>query len=247
MNTKEASPEEYSKFLDELVAEVKTMLKPGTFSDEQVLQTCKEVTEKVTEIELLALVDQQSRLCDRCATCCRLCSPIDMTDKELNTIMNRLGMKSNKFLKKFKITWSGDSNLYHMQAGPCPFLKEPNICTIYDIRPAACSGFPAQPMLSDVIDKNRSGGKIDLLPYCHVVKSWSAYRAAAALMRTNPKMQEFAKAFEPIMQKFQAQIDRTSDPTERLKLQYQLRRTLDKLLEEGFTKSQSTTKPDDAD
>ncbi|MCB0387964.1 MAG: YkgJ family cysteine cluster protein, partial [Winogradskyella sp.] len=35
-----------------------------------------------------------------------------------------------------------EDNDYVLQSVPCPFLGADNYCSIYDVRPKACSGFP---------------------------------------------------------------------------------------------------------
>ncbi|HXG06311.1 MAG TPA: hypothetical protein VNI77_03180 [Nitrososphaera sp.] len=91
---------------------------------------------------------------------------------EINRITKCLGIKSDKFLKKFNITWSGDSEMYHMKADPCPFFKERNIFTIYNIIPHSCSGLPALLMMGDVVGEEwRHDKHHDLLPCCKELQS----------------------------------------------------------------------------
>lgn len=131
--------------------------------------------------ELLSLMKNQDKWCDRCAACCRLPPKIDITTEEILRIAKFKKMSPAKLMKKYKISSTGgkrfedgpeDKRLiyYHIQGKPCTFFQEPNICTIYDVRPGACAGFPALGMIGSVLQ-----GKSDNIPYydyCHVIKKW---------------------------------------------------------------------------
>ena len=78
--------------------------------------------------------------CLACANCCKTMSPT-YTFKDLKRISTYLGMT----ISQFKTKW-----LYKDKEGdwlnvntPCQFLDtKTNMCNIYEIRPADCSGFP---------------------------------------------------------------------------------------------------------
>lgn len=78
--------------------------------------------------------------CLACANCCRTMTPT-YTFKDLQRISKHLDMT----IRQFKEKW-----LYKDRNGdwlnvstPCQFLdKKTNMCSIYEIRPADCAGFP---------------------------------------------------------------------------------------------------------
>lgn len=82
--------------------------------------------------------------CVACANCCRQMTPT-YTLKDLKRISAYLGMT----LKEFKVKWlyqeegTGD---WLNKSTPCQFLDvHTNHCTIYEVRPADCAGFPHLP------------------------------------------------------------------------------------------------------
>jgi uncharacterized protein len=77
--------------------------------------------------------------CLACANCCKTMSPT-FTPKDLKRIAPHFNMTiaefKEKWLYKDKIgDWMNTSQ-------PCQFLKSDNKCSIYEIRPDDCRGFP---------------------------------------------------------------------------------------------------------
>ena len=75
--------------------------------------------------------------CLECANCCKTMSP---TYKNVHRIAKYLGMSYQEYFNKY---------LYFDETGdimnknvPCQFLKKDNKCSIYEVRPKDCSGFP---------------------------------------------------------------------------------------------------------
>ena len=78
--------------------------------------------------------------CLTCANCCKTTSPI-FTDKDVARISKYFRMKEHKFITTY-LQRDEDDFLVLRQA-PCTFLDEmDNTCTIYDVRPKACSEYP---------------------------------------------------------------------------------------------------------
>lgn len=77
--------------------------------------------------------------CIDCANCCKTTSPV-FTIKDVNRISKYLKIKSNSFYDKFlKLDNELDTVL---QKVPCKFLNTDNTCSIYDVRPKACTEYP---------------------------------------------------------------------------------------------------------
>ena len=78
--------------------------------------------------------------CVDCANCCKTMSPT-YSQSDISRISKHLGMSR----KSFKEKW-----LYKDREGdwinrkqPCQFLDlKTNLCTVYDVRPRDCAGFP---------------------------------------------------------------------------------------------------------
>ena len=89
-----------------------------------------------TEKEVWKEVD-----CMSCANCCKTMTPT-YTPKDIKRIAAQQGMTTIAFKEKwlFKEKGSGD---WLNKSLPCQFLNlKNNKCTIYEVRPADCSGFP---------------------------------------------------------------------------------------------------------
>lgn len=77
--------------------------------------------------------------CLDCANCCKTTGPL-FTDKDIVRISKHFKMKQQHFIDTYLRV--DEDNDYVLQSVPCPFLGADNYCSIYDVRPKACSGFP---------------------------------------------------------------------------------------------------------
>jgi uncharacterized protein len=77
--------------------------------------------------------------CLECANCCKSISPI-FTDKDIERISRSLKIRPAIFTEKY-LHLDKDHD-YVLNHTPCPFLDKNNYCTIYDVRPKACSEYP---------------------------------------------------------------------------------------------------------
>jgi hypothetical protein len=78
--------------------------------------------------------------CLACANCCKTMTPT-FTDKDVKRISAHLNMTEEAFRKKWlKKDRSGD---WVNTKQPCQFLNlKDNKCSIYEVRPEDCAGFP---------------------------------------------------------------------------------------------------------
>ena len=77
--------------------------------------------------------------CLKCANCCKTMAPT-FKKVEVTRIAGHLGMTYESYFKKYlKIDKDGD---IMNRNTPCQHLGKDNKCSIYDIRPSDCSGFP---------------------------------------------------------------------------------------------------------
>ena len=77
--------------------------------------------------------------CLTCANCCKTTGPL-FTDKDIQRIAKFLRMKVVDFIKQYLRI--DEDNDYVLQTLPCSFLGTDNYCSIYKVRPKACSEFP---------------------------------------------------------------------------------------------------------
>lgn len=79
--------------------------------------------------------------CLSCANCCKTMSPT-FTVKDVKRISAHLGMQPLAFREKYLYLEKKDNDWMNRQQ-PCQFLNlTTNMCSIYEVRPADCAGFP---------------------------------------------------------------------------------------------------------
>ncbi|WP_117884270.1 YkgJ family cysteine cluster protein [Aureibaculum luteum] len=78
--------------------------------------------------------------CLTCANCCKTTSPI-FTNKDISRISKHFRMKEINFISTY--LEKDEDDFMILKQAPCTFLDESdNTCTIYDVRPKACSEYP---------------------------------------------------------------------------------------------------------
>ncbi|WP_372793026.1 YkgJ family cysteine cluster protein [Lutibacter sp.] len=78
--------------------------------------------------------------CLTCGNCCKTTSPI-FTEKDIQRISKHLKMKVVNFISQYLDRDADD--FYVLKTAPCTFLDlEDNSCSIYGVRPKACSEYP---------------------------------------------------------------------------------------------------------
>ncbi len=77
--------------------------------------------------------------CLECANCCKTTGPL-FTDKDISRISKHFKQKPQQFIDTYlRIDEDKD---YVLKSVPCIFLGVDNYCSIYEVRPKACSEFP---------------------------------------------------------------------------------------------------------
>lgn len=80
--------------------------------------------------------------CLSCANCCKTMTPT-YTPKDIKRIAAHLGMPVDAFKKKWLLKEKGSEGDWINKSTPCQFLDmKSNMCSVYAVRPADCSGFP---------------------------------------------------------------------------------------------------------
>jgi Fe-S-cluster containining protein len=77
--------------------------------------------------------------CLKCANCCKTTSPL-FTQRDIERIAGHLRMRPAQMVEKY-LRIDEDSD-YVLQSSPCTFLGADNYCSIYEVRPLACQGYP---------------------------------------------------------------------------------------------------------
>jgi Fe-S-cluster containining protein len=79
--------------------------------------------------------------CLSCANCCKVMSPT-FTFQDIKRISAHLGMRPKDFKEKWLYLDKRDNDWMN-KSQPCQFLDlKTNMCSIYEVRPADCAGFP---------------------------------------------------------------------------------------------------------
>ena len=79
--------------------------------------------------------------CLTCANCCKKMTPT-FTPKDIKRIAAHLGMTAKAFKDKWLKQEPKDKDWVNKKE-PCQFLNlQDNKCSIYEVRPADCAGFP---------------------------------------------------------------------------------------------------------
>jgi len=77
--------------------------------------------------------------CLECANCCKTTGPL-FTIKDIERIAKYFRQKPQQFIDEYLRI--DEDNDYVLKRVPCAFLGADNYCSIYDVRPKACSEFP---------------------------------------------------------------------------------------------------------
>jgi uncharacterized protein len=80
--------------------------------------------------------------CLTCANCCKTMTPT-FTNRDMKRIAAHLAMTVEEFQKKWLRKERGGDRDWLNKTEPCQFLDlKTNMCSIYEVRPADCAGFP---------------------------------------------------------------------------------------------------------
>lgn len=77
--------------------------------------------------------------CLECANCCKTTSPI-FRDVDVKRISKKLKCSTRDFENNY-LKRDEDGDLV-LKSSPCTFLNQDNTCSIYEMRPQACSEYP---------------------------------------------------------------------------------------------------------
>lgn len=120
--------------------------------------------------------------CMTCANCCKSMTPT-YTLKDMKRISAHFGMTVQEFKDKWLDKERGTGDWLNRSV-PCQFLDlDTNLCTIYEIRPDDCAGFPHLP-------------RRKMVEYMHVHKQNLEYCPATYRM-VEKMMEKFKAAINP--------------------------------------------------
>jgi len=100
--------------------------------------------------------------CLDCGNCCKQMTPT-YTKKDIKRISSHFKMTEKEYFDKY--LYKDESGDIMHQSTPCYFLQRDNKCSIYEIRPDDCRGFPH---LHKSDFKNASTINIQNIDYCPI-------------------------------------------------------------------------------
>lgn len=100
------------------------------------LRSAKNVDSLASELhrEAFAIID-----CTQCANCCRTMRAT-FSEVDVARVAAHVGMSQDAFIETY-LERDADDGVLQTKSKPCPFLSD-NKCTIYDVRPEKCQGYP---------------------------------------------------------------------------------------------------------
>ena len=99
----------------------------------------RKLTQTISEVEKQVWVETD---CLSCANCCKTMTPT-FNKQDLKRISAHFQMTVEEFQKKWLRREKGGERDWLNKVEPCQFLNlKDNKCSIYEIRPADCAGFP---------------------------------------------------------------------------------------------------------
>lgn len=132
-----------NKSHDDLVADWRENAKEHDDDNYRFLRKLKQrgSFKKVDRIAL-ELHEEAFRIvdCTKCANCCRTLRPV-FSDEDIDRVAGQLGMTRDGFIATY-LEEDEDWGYYRTKMSPCLFLGQDNRCTIYEVRPEKCQGYP---------------------------------------------------------------------------------------------------------
>jgi hypothetical protein len=128
--------------MEEFLKELPNLAKDKLQENKKYFQKLKKRTPKNLDLVMQTLHEQEFSKTDclTCANCCKTTSPI-FTNKDIERVSKYLKMKVLDFLSQY--LRRDEDDFYVLQSAPCPFLDlNDHLCSIYDVRPKACTEYP---------------------------------------------------------------------------------------------------------
>jgi len=128
--------------MDEFLKELPNLAADKLVENKKYFAKLKKRTPKKLDLIMQDLHHKEFEKTDclTCANCCKTTSPI-FTEKDIQRIAKHLKMKVVNFIANYLERDADD--FYVLKTAPCTFLDlQDNTCSIYDVRPKACSEYP---------------------------------------------------------------------------------------------------------
>ncbi len=127
--------------MDKILEELPKMAKEKELETKKYFTKLKKKKPKRLDLLVHELHEEEFKQTDclTCANCCKTTSPI-FTEKDIARIAKHFRMKELQFINQFLVRDEDDFMV--LKSAPCTFLDADNSCSIYNVRPKACSEYP---------------------------------------------------------------------------------------------------------
>ena len=131
-----------NKTHDALVADWREKAESHDDDNYEFLRSLKQRSSKKVDRIALELHQEAFSIvdCTKCANCCRTLRPV-FSDEDIKRIAGHLGMERDEFIAAY-LERDEEPDRYRIKTTPCSFLGADSKCTIYDVRPDKCQGYP---------------------------------------------------------------------------------------------------------
>jgi uncharacterized protein len=107
--------------------------------------------------------------CRQCAECCRV-TEAEIYEKDVEKLAKHFSISRKEFLEKYTATGDEGELILRRTKTGCVFL-DGNDCTIYEVRPKTCEGFPHLLRGMGSI-QFKMWAYVDRATYCPIVYNW---------------------------------------------------------------------------
>ena len=107
--------------------------------------------------------------CRQCAECCRV-TEAEIYEKDVDKLAKHFSISRKEFLEKYTATGDEGELILRRTKDGCVFL-DGNDCTIYEVRPKTCEGFPHLLRGMGSI-QFKMWAYVDRATYCPIVYNW---------------------------------------------------------------------------
>ncbi len=128
--------------MEVFLKELPELAKEKLVESKKYFSKLRKRTPKNLDLVMQELHDNEFKKTDclTCGNCCKTTSPI-FTEKDIQRISKHLKVKEVNFISHYLDRDADD--FYVLKTAPCTFLDlNDNTCSIYDVRPKACSEYP---------------------------------------------------------------------------------------------------------
>jgi Fe-S-cluster containining protein len=124
-------------------------------------------------LRVIAEKVQEQFDCTECANCCRKATAV-VSGRDVQRLAKYFRISSAQFMKEYTVNSEEEGRVLRRTENGCVFL-EGNLCSIYDVRPHVCEGYPHTVRGSGSI-ASRMWQFVDRASYCpivyHTMESW---------------------------------------------------------------------------